>query len=163
MLHLVASGVSHVLAFVGFDGQVREEILGLHHEVHSQLDKIQARIEALSTFGRTLSLFWGPSYTGLHALLRESCEHHQNELWQLRADLDRALEAVHDLGGRGLRGAAARFRTLAASADDLQRSIRAGELFWQDEAQWTLDLLGARMPSVWPPEPTQAPPSYRLG
>ena len=163
MMYLVASGFLHVLAVVGQDGRVREEIIGLHYEMNARLDESQVRPEALGTFGRTLSLFWGPSYTGLHALFRESCDHHQNELWHLRAELDHELEKIDDLSGRKLRAAAARLRTLATSADDLQRSIRAGELFWAEEAQWSLDLLGARLPSVWPPEPIRAPLSHRLG
>jgi hypothetical protein len=163
MMYLVASGFSHMLAVAGLDGRVREEIIGLHYEIDARLDESRVRLEALGEFGRTLSLFWGSSYTGLHTLLRESCNHHQNELWHLRAELDHELEKIDDLSGRKLRAAAARLRTLATITDDLQRSIREVQLFWAEEAQWTLDLLGARLPSVWPPEPTQAPLNHRLG
>jgi hypothetical protein len=97
-MNFVASGISHVLAVVGLDRRAREEIVRLHAEVHAKLDEIQARIEALSTFGSTLALFWGPSYTGLHAVLRESCDHHLNELRQLRAELDHELKATDVLG-----------------------------------------------------------------
>ena len=153
-MKFVANGFSNVLAIVGLGGPALEEVVQQNHEVHARLDELQARVEALSIFGDTLALFWGPSYTDLRSILRDGCEHHLNELRKLRADLDRELEAVDDLAGLRLRGAAKRLRTLAARAEELRRRIRTRELFWEEEAYWTLDLLGARTPSVWPPERT---------
>ena len=161
MMYLVVSGFSHVLAVVGFDGRTREEIIGLHHEVHARLNELEARVEALRIFGNTLAVFWGPSYTDLNSILREGCDRHLSELQHLRAELDREREALDDLGRRELQGAAARLVAIAAEADDLHQSIRERERFWEQEAHWTLDLLGARTASVWPPEPTQEPPGRR--
>ena len=159
MMYLVVSGFSHVLAVVGLDGRTREEIIGLHHEVHARLIELEARVEALRIFGSTLAVFWGPSYTDLNSILREGCDHHLSDLQQLRAELDRELEALDDLGRRKLQGAAARLMAIAAEANDLHQSIRGRERFWEQEAHWTLDLLGARTASIWPPEPNQPPPA----